>query len=58
MLQYAKKDSLILPYLLVQMLDIIKDDTERIRLLILGGCKQVRRNKKVSQPLIKAIRPL
>jgi hypothetical protein len=58
MLQYAKKDSMILPFLLADMLDRIKDDVERIRQFILSGCKQVRRNKKVSQPLIKGLKVL
>lgn len=58
MLQYAKKDSMILPFLLADMLDRIKSDPERIRQFILGGCKQARRNKKVSQPLVKSLRML
>ena len=56
MLQYAKKDSMILPYLLADMLDRIKDDVEKIRQFVLGGCKQSRRNKKASQPLIKGLK--
>lgn len=58
MLQYAKKDSAILPFLLVKMMDKISNDTERIRQMIVGGCKQVRKNKKATQPLISGVRTL
>ena len=54
MLQYAKKDALILPHLIVEMLSRI-EEPEMIRQLILGGCRQVRRNKKANQPLIASV---
>ncbi len=40
------------------MLNRIKDNPDCIKNYVLGGCKQARRNKKVSQPLIKSIKTL
>lgn len=56
MLQYAKKDSIILPFLLMAMLKKLEENSERIKLYILGGCKQTRKNKKTSQPLLQNIK--
>lgn len=58
MLQYAKKDSMILPFLLADMLERIGGDSERIRQFVLGGCKQARRNRKATQPLIRGLKML
>ena len=54
MLDYARKDSLILIWLLPTMLEKLPK-SETIRDIVLSACKQVRRNKKTSQPLISGI---
>lgn len=57
MLQYARKDSLILPHLFVEMISRM-DGAESVRQFLLSGCRQVRKNRKASQPLIAMIRKL
>jgi hypothetical protein len=46
---------MVLPFLLVEMLYQLEDNINRMRVFILSGCRQVRKNKRTTQPLLKGI---
>jgi ribonuclease D len=53
MIDYARRDSLVLPFLARAILTLLPE--ERLKEMLLGGCKQAKRNRKGSQPLIRSI---
>jgi exosome complex exonuclease RRP6 len=53
MLEYARKDSFVLPFLARVMLGVLPE--ERVKEVVMAGCRQARKNKKTSQPLIKSV---
>ena len=53
MIDYARRDSMVLPFLSSIMLNqIALNDLEEI---LVAGCRHAKKNKKSSQPLVKSI---
>lgn len=53
MLDYARRDSMVLPFLARKLLGCV--DEGRLKDVIANGCRQAKRNKKATQPLIRSI---
>jgi ribonuclease D len=57
MLDYARRDSMIMPFLVRKML--LKFETlEDLKDTLINGLKHAKKNKKPNQPLIKNLIPL
>jgi ribonuclease D len=56
MIDYARRDPLVLPFLTAVMLHLLP--LEELKEVLIAGCRHARKNKKTSQPLIKSIQTL
>ena len=56
MIDYARRDSMVLPFLARIMLKELPLD--QLKEILVTGCKQARRNRKSNQPLVKSIQSI
>lgn len=56
MLDYARRDSMVLPFLARKLL--LCADAERLGEILTNGCKHARRNRKTSQLLIRSMKTI
>lgn len=54
MLEYARRDSFVLPFLAKTMIDLLPE--EKIKEVWIAGCRQAKRNRKTSQPLVRSLK--
>lgn len=57
MIDYARRDSMIMPFLVHRQLKCF-DKIEDLKDSIINGLRLSKKNKKVNQPLIKSIIPI
>ncbi len=60
MLDYARRDSMILPFLVYKMIELFKKqrNINELKEMIINGFRHAKKNKKPNQPLIRNLIPI